>query len=179
MASPAADRDGDTLLIDLAGVREAVAADGAAAESALVHNIHVTYASLGVDQNYASARVKYFKHDLEKAIARAIRKDSVALGVDSISDSLYLGYVDTTFVLLQDGKPLEGRLTSSGEEGEMWWYEILYEAPRTIDRLTIVNTQLTEIFYDQKNILKAQNLETGKRKAFYYNGKVTKYDVDL
>ena len=161
------------------GIESPIKEAAAPTHEALVHNIHVTYATLGVDQNYASARVKYFKHDLEKAIAQAVKQDTVVLGVDAGSDSLYMGYVDTMFVLLQNGEPLEGRLTSSGEEGEMWWYEILYQAPRTIDQLTIVNRQLTEIFYDQKNILKAENLETGKRRAFYYNGKVTRYDVSL
>jgi hypothetical protein len=144
-----------------------------------VHNIHVTYTTLAVDGVAAMARVKYFKHDLEKAVALFAKQDSVFLGADPASDSLYNAYVDSTFVLSQNGIQLHAKLVGSGEEGEMWWYQLLYEAPEPISELNIVNSQLTESFRDQKNILKAENLSTGKRKSFYYNREILVYTVAL
>ncbi len=145
----------------------------------LRHNIHVTYTTLGIEGNMAAARIKYFKHDLEKAVALFAKVDSVSLGVNTSSDSLYLAYVDSTFVLSQDGQQLHGRMVGSGEDGEMWWYQLLYEAPKVITDLKVDNSQLTEIFRDQKNILKAENLSTGRRKSFYYNKKILSYTVSL
>lgn len=145
----------------------------------VVHNIHVTYATLGIDGKIAAARIKYFKHDLEKAVGLFARVDSISLGADERSDELFLSYLDSTFVLEQDGVQLESRLVGSGEEGEMWWYQVLYEAPKAIGDLQVTNRQLTEIFRDQKNILKAQRLSTGDRKSYYYNRTVVRYVVKL
>lgn len=143
------------------------------------HNIHVTYATMAITQNTASVRVKYYKHDLEESVATFVKRDSVVLGVDRISDSLYVAYLDSTFRLNQDGRQLSGRVTASGEDGDMWWYQLEYSAPKPITSLRVVNKQLIESFRDQKNILKAQNMDTGARKSFYYNRKAIEFDVSL
>lgn len=140
-----------------------------------VHNVHVTHAQIGVDGEFVAARIKYFKHDLEDAIAKLLKRPTVKLGTDAASDSLFLMYLDAHFILKSGGAQLHGRVVGSGEETEteMWWYEVLYEADEPISDLAIENKQLLELFKDQKNIVKAEHLASGKRQSFYFARRAT------
>ncbi len=153
----------------------AKAAPGVPARAVVVHNVHVTHAQLGVDGQYVAARIKYFKHDLEDAIAKHLKRSEVQLGTDASSDSLFLAYLDSHFVLMSGGVQLRGRVVGSGEETEteMWWYEVLYDAGAPIRDLQIENKQLLELFKDQKNIVKAEHLASGKRQSFYFARRAT------
>lgn len=139
------------------------------------HNVHVTHAEIGVDGRYVAARIRYFKHDLEDAIARQRKVGEVVLRPEPSSDSLFVGYLDSTFVLSSGGARLHARVVGSGEEKEteMWWYEVLYESPDEISALEIENRLLLELFNDQKNIVKAKHLTTGVQRSFYFARRVT------
>ena len=139
------------------------------------HNVHVTFGEIGVDGAFVAARIKYYKHDLEEAIARQRGQTSVVLTATPASDSLFAAYLDAHLVFKNGDERLAARIVGSGEEKEeeMWWYEVLYESRSPVTSLSMENKQLMELFKDQKNILRAEHLTSGKRRSFYFVRRAT------
>ena len=144
------------------------------------HNVHVTFGEIGVDGAFVAARIKYYKHDLEDAIARQRGRTSVVLTAGAASDSLFVEYLDAHLLLRNGDERLKARVVGSGEEKEeeMWWYEVLYESQSPVSSLSIENKQLMELFKDQKNILRVEHFTTGKRRSFYFVRRATTATFD-
>ncbi len=136
------------------------------------HKFHVTYGRLAVEDTQAVLRIRFFHDDLEAAL-RAYAKDAgFRLAAAPRSDSVYTRYFNDKFVLRQDGRALQGRIVSSGEDMDgrekVWWYVMQFDAPAPLRRFTIRDRLLFEAFDDQKNIFKVMHFPGEQTQSFYF-----------
>ena len=156
------------LLVALAVLAPA-SADSAAPASppAATHDIHLSYARVAVEGRVVVCRIRMFRDDLEKALSRRAGKP-VTLQSSAAGDSLFAAYFNDQFTLLQDGTRLTGTVVASGDEPEMWWYTVRFEAPAAIRELSLRNGVLFDLFDDQRNMTKVMHVPTGKEFAYYF-----------
>ena len=152
------------LLLALAALAP-VSADSAAPAAA--HDIHLSYARVAVEGRVVVCRIRMFRDDLEKALSRRAGKP-VTLQSSAAGDSLFAGYFNDQFTLLHGSTRLAGTVVASGEEPEMWWYTVRFEAPAAIRELSLRNGVLFDLFDDQRNMTKVMHVPTEKEFAYYF-----------
>ncbi len=81
-----------------------------------VHELHVTYGRLAVQGNVAVGRIRFFRDDLELALAAYGRRESLLMEASPEIDSLFLGYLSEHFRVEVEGQVLQGRIISSGDD---------------------------------------------------------------
>ena len=147
------------------------------------HKFHVSYSRIAVEGTTAVTRVRFFKDDLEKALASATANPSYSMEISEKQDSLFLAYFNSRFTLNDGNADLAPALMGSGEELEgaeaMWWFLIQYEAPTPIKKLNIVNKLLIESFIDQKNIVQIQHFPSETTWSLYFVEDDLTYSLDL
>jgi len=134
----------------------------------LVHNFHVSYAKLAIEQNLAVMNVRFFADDLTLALQRAHRLDTFQLSATAFADSLYLSYFNQHFELHHNGQRLYPVILSSGLDKDMWWYQMQFSSTSALQNLSIKNTLLFDLFDDQKNILQVMHFPSEKMASFYF-----------
>lgn len=146
-------------------------------EAIVKHRFHVSYGRMAVEGGVAVCQIRFFKHDLEEAMQAHFENDAIKVDVNPHVDSLYTAYFNQHFVLEQDGDVLEGTIASSGEEGEMWWYLMQYEAERPLEHFNVTNTLLFHLFDDQRNVLKVSHFPSEKNLSYYFVEGSDTYEV--
>ncbi len=141
----------------------------------LVHNFHVSYAKLAIEQNLAVMNVRFFVDDLTLALQRAHRLDTFQLAATAFADSLYLAYFNRHFELHNNGQRLYPVILSSGIDKDMWWYQMLFSSASAFQNLSIKNTLLFDLFDDQKNILQIMHFPSEKTASFYFIHSAAQY----
>lgn len=144
-----------------------------------VHNIHVTYGRMAVEGQTAMCQIRFFRHDLEEVLRRRYGQPELQLAVDPEADALFTRYLNERFVMEVDDVRLEGTVISSGEEDEMWWYNVRFEAPAPIHRISLKNTLLFEHFSDQKNIFKIKHFPSEVSEALYFTRGADTYVIHV
>ncbi len=134
----------------------------------LVHNFHVSYAKLAIEQNLAVMNVRFFADDLTLALQHAHRLDTFQLSATAFADSLYLSYFNQHFELHHNGQRLYPVILSSGVDKDMWWYQMQFSSTSALQNLSIKNTLLFDLFDDQKNILQIMHFPSEKMASFYF-----------
>lgn len=148
-----------------------------------VHDFHVSYGRMAVEGKVAVSRIRFFKDDLEAALRRFHGEPEFRLEANPRADSLFLAYLSERFVLQQEGVPLRGRISSSGEEENgretMWWYVTQYESEQEIRSLRVEYTLLFDLFDDQKNIFKVMHYPSEEVQSFYYAEGTEAFDIEF
>ena len=150
------------LLVALAALAPAPRAPAPAA-----HDIHLSYARVAVEGRVVHCRIRMFRDDLERALARRAGKPAVTLEAGA-TDSLFAAYFNDQFTLLNDGVRLRGTVVASGEEPEMWWYTVRFEAPAPIRGLALRNGVLFDLFDDQRNMTKVMHLPSEAEFSYFF-----------
>ena len=131
---------------------------GAGAPEPPRHKLHLSSGTAAVEGNLLVLRIRFFKDDLEQALARHGRRAAYTLAAGPESEADFLAYFRTRFALRVGGVALAPTIVASGEDTQdrepVWWYAIQFEAPGEISVFTVRNTLLTEIFDDQRTIVK-------------------------
>ncbi|HMB93768.1 MAG TPA: DUF6702 family protein [Rhodothermales bacterium] len=139
----------------------------------VIHDFHISYGRVAVEDNVVVFRVRFFKDDLEEALRKYHKAPEFALEVNPAVDAQFVAYFNERLVLETEGQQLTGQIIGSGEEMEgkepMWWYALQYEASATIKKLTIKNQLLLELFDDQKNIVKVRHFPDDKQQSYYFD----------
>lgn len=147
------------------------------------HKFHVTQGRMAVEGTTAACEIRFFKHDLEAALAGHAQLPGIDLEAEVTSDSLFLDYLDSKFQVVLNGARVGAELSGSGEETireeQMWWYMIQYEVEAPIASLEITNRLLFELFDDQRNILKVQHFPSEKRATFYFVSDADHHTVEF
>ncbi len=137
-----------------------------------VHDYHVTYGRMAVEGPSAACEIRFFKHDLEDAVARYTGSPEFRLGAGRREDSLFVAYLNSKLKVWLNGAPVTAHLVGSGEESmrdeEMWWYLVDYTSSETITRIEIQNRLLFELFGDQRNMMKVQHFPSAGQSTFYF-----------
>lgn len=142
-----------------------------------VHNIHVTRGRMIVQDNVAVTRIRFFRHDLEAAIAGFHEMPSFELEDQLRADSLFMAYFCSRFSIEADEEVLAPAIASSGEDGEAWWYEIQYQREAPIGPITIRNELLFELFRDQKHLLRVVYFPSGVSQSLYFVAGASEYEI--
>lgn len=143
------------------------------------HNVHVTKGRMVVEGAVAVARIRFFRHDLEAALAAFRRSESFSVSNTPSSDSLFLDYLNSGFSLTARGDTLLPEIVSSGEDDEVWWYELRFSDDAAITSLKVRNEMLLEIFSDQKHFLKITFFPSGKSESLYFAKGAVEYEIGI
>lgn len=142
------------------------------------HDFHVVYGRMGIEGNVVQVRLRFFADDLTEGLRAAGAGEDFTLAVDSRSDSLVTAYVNARFVVSSGTSgqqtSLKGSIAASGEEVDqsesVWWYVFSYRAAAPVRSLIVRNSLLTEVYDDQRNILRVQHFPSEKQQTFYLTG---------
>ncbi len=148
-----------------------------AGPSPLPHNVHVTRGRIAIESSVAVARINFFRHDLEAALAAFHKKDGLSLDESPYADSLFLAYFDDRFSLLSFGAPVTPEILRSGEAKDLWWYELQFVDRRDIDSVTVRDELLFELYDDQKHFLKLSFFPEGGSRDLYFVPGASVYNV--
>ena len=132
------------------------------------HNIHVSYSRIAVEDDVAICNIRMFSHDLELAIKGHYGIDDFTLAPNKYSDSLYTRYFNEKFTFNVDGSDIDATVTGSGEDGEMWWFNMQFKAESKLTSASVLNELLFDAFDDQKNIVKLKHFPSEKNYSFYF-----------
>ena len=154
----------------------------APAPDVVLHDFHVTYSRLAVEDNMAVVRIRLFKDDLDEALSQREKRD-VSVDTSPASDSLFQAYFNEMFVMKAGEEVMPGRIVGSGEEvignEPMWWYLLEFRASETIETLHVSQRILSEVFEDQKNIVQVQHFPSEKVYSLYCVEDAWKYTVNF
>lgn len=143
----------------------------------LLHNLHLSHGRMAVERDLIALRVRFFKHDLEDALSQHLKVTSVTLADDAASDSLFIAYLNDTFAVISNGDSLAPRIVASGEQHDVWWYELRFKSPAQIEILEITNRTLFDLFDNQQNILYITHFPSEERRTLYFVRGAEHYQV--
>jgi len=123
---------------------------------------------MAVEGAVVALRIRFFRHDLEDAIQAYYNLGAVSISDDAASDSLFLSYLDQHFFLVSDGDTLNASIVSSGEEREVWWYELQFKGAAPVETLQVTNRTLFDLFDDQQNIFQLTHFPSKQRVTLYF-----------
>ena len=122
-----------------------------------LHDLHVVYADLAVEGAVIAGRLRFFKHDLERALGPLVGADAVSLSPGPEADALVLRYLRERLAIEIEDEAVEPKLMASGEDEfdrhAVWWITIRYRAALPVVDVTVRNTLLFEVFDDQRNVM--------------------------
>lgn len=151
-----------------------------AASDAPSHKFYMTYGRMAVENNQAMYQVKFFTHDLEAALQARFQQPELRLAPTPHIDSLFTTYLNERVTLmLADSTVVPAALASSGEEGDMWWYLVQYEAPSPLEAFTLQNTLLLEVFEEQKNLVKVRHFPSEANRSLYFVAGAERYAISF
>ena len=145
---------------------------GAGAPETFPHKLHISSGNAAVENNLLVVRIRFFKDDLELALAGHLGRADFVLSPGPAVDGAFLAYLGERFTVSVDGSPLAPTLMGSGEDEldrePVWWYTVQFEAPAALQAFTVRNTLLTEIFDDQRNIVKFIHFPDQHQKTYSF-----------
>lgn len=145
------------------------------------HEFHVTYGRLAVEENVAVGRFRFFREDLELALAAFGRRESFQMEVTPAVDSLFLAYFQQHFRLEVDGRVLEGHIIGSGDDEldrePAWWYLVRFDADGVIGDFQVRNTLLFDQYEDQKNILNVVRFPEESQLSYHFSAGEEVFEV--
>jgi hypothetical protein len=136
------------------------------------HDLHVSYGNAAVEGSVLAVRIRFFRNDLEAALARHTHQNAFRLRADPAVDAAFLVYFRARFSVEVGGRALDPHLVGSGEDEldrePVWWYAVQYEAPAALGVFRVRNTLLTELFDDQANIVKFVHFPDERQKTYSF-----------
>lgn len=140
--------------------------------AAPVHDLHVAYADIAVEGRVVAGRLRFFKDDLERALGPYLDVDAVALAPGPEADALVLRYLQDRLNLATPEGELSPTILRSGEDlldrEPVWWVVVQYESESPVREVVVRNTLLTELFDDQRNVMKFVHFPDGTPRTFYF-----------
>lgn len=132
------------------------------------HRFYVSYGRMAVEGPVAVCRIRFFRDDLERALAAFHRRPGLKIGVSAEVDSLFLAYFRSRFTVRSRGLALPSELLGSGEEADMWWYTVQFEGEQSLREVEITHRMLLEVLPDQRNILKVSFFPSETSETLYF-----------
>jgi hypothetical protein len=132
-----------------------------------------------IEDALATMRIRFFKHDLEHAVRHFHGLHQVNLAADNRSDSLFLDYLSSTFTLESSSDTVLPSIVGSGEESDVWWYDLQFKHEGPFDDVSMTNQLLFDIFDDQKNIITTTQLPAGLRRVLYFVRGASKHSFTI
>lgn len=131
------------------------------------HPLHLSYGRMVLEGNVIVLNVRLFPDDLERALMQFHGIDALRLRPDPIVDSLFSSYFNARFTLTVADSAIRGVVVESGEGGDMWWYDVLFELESAVKDISFRNDLLFDVFGDQRNITRVLYVPTERHQTFY------------
>ncbi len=136
------------------------------------HDLHLAYGDLAIEGSLIAGRIRFFKDDLERALAPRDGNDTFRLEPGAEADALVMRYVRENLRIRVDGQELEASLVGSGEDEldlePVWWVIVQYQAASPTTELEVRNTLLFDVYDDQRNVFKFVHFPEEKQRTFYF-----------
>lgn len=159
----------------------ALAPPSDAGGGARLHDLHVSYGAAVVEGGVLTVRIRFFRDDLEAALARHGRRPAYTLRPDPAVDGDFLAYFRTRFAVTAGGRSLEPVLVGSGEDEldrePVWWYALQFTSAEALGTFHVRNALLLELFDDQTNIVKFIHLPGERQKTFSFQEGADRFEV--
>jgi len=143
-----------------------------AAGDARPHDLHVSYGNAAVEGNVLAVRIRFFRDDLEGALARHAGQAAFRMSAEPEVEAAFLAYFRAHFAVEVGGRALAPAVVGSGEDEidrePVWWYAVQFEAPSPLTAFRVRNTLLTELFDDQTNIVKFVHFPDERQKTYSF-----------
>ncbi len=139
------------------------------ARAAAAHDFHVAYVRMAVEPRTITAVVRIFTDDLIRTLVQQTRASKVTLGTAE-SHAQLATYMARTMPMRANGRLLVPRVLDSGEDKDMWWVAVAWEAPVPITELRFHVALLFDVFGDQQNIVKLLHAPSKREESFYFAG---------
>lgn len=146
-------------------------------DSPHLHNIHVSRGRMAIEGGVVAMRIRFFRHDLEAALALFKKKESLVIDASLASDSLFLAYLSGRFAVTADSMNLTPIVSASNEDGDIWAYELRFEHVDEIQALSVRNELFFELFPDQKHVLHITFFPSGSTHSLYFVRDAAEYHV--
>jgi hypothetical protein len=131
------------------------------------HPLHLSHARIVLEGKYIILNIRMFTDDLENALGRFHHIDGIRMRPEPIVDSLFSDYFDTKFILVVQDSAVSGAIAESGQAEDMWWYNIVFEAPAAVTEISFRNDILFDLFNDQRNITRVLHVPTERQQTYY------------
>jgi len=145
---------------------------GAGAPGDSPHKLHLSSGMAVVEGRLLVVRIRFFRDDLESALARQSGRPAFVLEPGPDTDAVALAYLREGFRITVGGERLTPAIAGSGEDEldrePVWWYALQFEAPEDLRSFTVRNTLLTETFDDQRNIVKFVHFPDQTQKTYSF-----------
>lgn len=145
------------------------------------HDLHVSYGNAAVEGNVLAVRIRFFRDDLEEALARHAGRAGYTLATGPEGEAAFLAYLRAHFSVQVGGRTLEPILLASGEDEldrePVWWYAVQFAAPAPLVAFRVRNTLLTELFGDQTNIVKFVRFPDERQKTYSFGKGEESFEV--
>lgn len=153
--------------------RSIVLAAGLLGVPAARHDQHVSHTRLVVEGTTVAARMRLFRDDIEKGMARFHHLEAFDAAKDPRRDSLFAAYVNARFLLEADGARLSATVEGSGVETDeqrqpIVWLLLDFAGAKPVKRLALRNLILQDQFTDQQNIVQVLHLPDEARQTLYF-----------
>ncbi|MDX2129365.1 MAG: DUF6702 family protein [Chloroherpetonaceae bacterium] len=142
------------------------------------HNIHVSYLKIAIEGKNGMMKISFFKDDLTLAL-QSFSHEFSSLEPSTKLDSIFRLYLRNKLELAVSGKSVKLGIISSGEEGDMWWYQLEFNSNSEIKEFDILNSCLMELYDDQKNIIQVMHFPKEKTYSYYCIAGSNRYRVKL
>ena len=126
-----------------------------------LHPVHVSVMNIDVSTENLklSYSLRIYADDLEYALIH--KYDTLicltdSLGISNAELSLLKSYLNDNLKISQKDKVLKATLTDMNRESELLWLRYDVRLDNDADTLTVKNTVLFDLFYDQKNLVIVQ-----------------------
>ena len=97
----------------------------------------------------------------------------------STSDSLVTGYFRNHLSLVVGTDTIPQAIIASGEDKDVWWYELQFSADGPIESFTLTNSTLFDQFDDQQNIFQVTHFPSERRQTLYFVRGAETHEVEL
>jgi hypothetical protein len=122
---------------------------------------------MAVEPRSVTAVVRIFTDDLIRTLVQETKAPRVTLGTAEVHAQLAT-YLARTMPLRANGRLLVPRVLDSGEDKDMWWVAVSWEAPAPITELRFRVALLFDVFGDQQNIVKLLHTPSKQESSFYF-----------
>ena len=145
------------------------------------HDLHISYGNAAVEGNVLAVRIRFFRSDLEAALARHAGRAAFPMSAEPEVEAAFMAYLQAHFTVQAGGRPLVPTLVGSGEDEldrePVWWYAIQFEAPSPLTAFRVRNTLLTEVFDDQTNIVKFVHFPDERQQTYSFGRGEESFEV--
>ena len=122
------------------------------------HGIYISVFEIehNVTEEEGTITIKSFSDDLANALRSMnfnIPEDDDPCGQE---DAL-MAYIDIHFKILMNGKDVQLKINSCTRQNDTHWVELSYSFDQDLEKLVISTDWLTELFFNQQNIIKVKN----------------------